>query len=190
MGGPFIPAAQSQTNHSMHSSKVSPSNQLYLANLRNPFLKQTRITSKYTVLKPTASKIKKRQKYLEKKAARPAKQSQPEQQQQQQTSSATDPTEPTTTFTLKTYDPESGICLQYQTSKAAEVGRLIGSLGRLGRHMAALPEIEESASAPVAGKEDEDVKTADAPAPAAAAAAAAVEQKPGGGGKKKKKGKK
>lgn len=57
--------------------------------------------------------------------------------------------------------------------------------------MAALPEIEESSSAPVAGKEDEDVKLADASAPAAAAAAAAaVEQKPGGGGKKKKKGKK
>jgi hypothetical protein len=44
---------------------------------------------------------------------------------------------------LKTYDPESGACLKYRTNKAAEVGRLIASLGRLGRHMAALPEVAE-----------------------------------------------
>ena len=44
---------------------------------------------------------------------------------------------------LKTYDPESGVVLKYKTDKAADVGRLIASLGRLGRHMAALPEKEE-----------------------------------------------
>ena len=44
---------------------------------------------------------------------------------------------------LKTYDPESGVVLKYKTDKAADVGRLIASLGRLGRHMAALPEKQE-----------------------------------------------
>jgi hypothetical protein len=41
---------------------------------------------------------------------------------------------------LKTYDPESGVVLKFKTDRAAEVGRLINGLGRLGRHMAALPE--------------------------------------------------
>lgn len=45
---------------------------------------------------------------------------------------------------MKTYDPESGVVLKFKTDRAAEVGRLIGSLGRMGRHMAALPEKEES----------------------------------------------
>ena len=44
---------------------------------------------------------------------------------------------------LKTYDPESGVTLKYRTDKAAEVGRLVASLGRLGRHMAALPAVTE-----------------------------------------------
>lgn len=41
---------------------------------------------------------------------------------------------------LKTYDPVSGVCLKYRTDKAAEVGRLVASLGSCGRVMAALPE--------------------------------------------------
>jgi hypothetical protein len=141
---------------------------------------QTRITSKYTVLKPTASKIEKRQQYIKNKVARPAdttRSSSPPAPPQ-------NPEDPTATFTLKTYDPESGTCLQYETAKAAEVGRLIGSLGRLGRHMAALPELAEDPSAADAAgvstpKVDEDVKMGGIP----------QEQKPGGG-KKKKKGKK
>lgn len=143
---------------------------------------QTRITSKYTVLKPNARKIKKHQKYLEKKAARPADPSRP---------APSEPTtetalEPTATFVLKTYDPHSGTCLQYRTTKAAEVGRLIGSLGRLGRHMAALPDAIEDLSAPADGtgvstpKVEEDVKMGGVP----------VEGKAGGAKKKKKKGKK
>lgn len=140
---------------------------------------QTRITSKYTVLKPTPSKIKKRQKYLEKKAAKPNASSRSSSPPPQ----APNPEEPTVTFVLKTYDPDSGTCLQYETGKAAEVGRLIGSLGRLGRHMAALPEIAEDLTAPAEGagvstpKVEEEVKPGGAP----------TEQKTG---KKKKKGKK
>jgi len=61
---------------------------------------------------------------------------------------------------------------------------LIGSLGRLGRHMAALPEVAEDPSVAEAGavstpKVEEDVQMGGVP----------QEQKPGGG-KKKKKGKK
>ena len=48
---------------------------------------------------------------------------------------------------LKTYDPESGVVLKFRTDRAADVGRLIGGLGRLGRHMAALPEKAEGKSA-------------------------------------------
>ncbi|EXJ75163.1 uncharacterized protein A1O5_01859 [Cladophialophora psammophila CBS 110553] len=36
-------------------------------------------------------------------------------------------------LTLKTYHPDSGICLKYQTDKAAEVGRLLNGLGRLAK---------------------------------------------------------
>ncbi|EAT76553.1 hypothetical protein HBI56_213640 [Parastagonospora nodorum] len=147
----------------------------------------TRITSKYTVLKPSASKIEKRRSYAAKQPAKSeesARASSPQPQAQK-------PEDPTSTFTLKTYDPESGTCLQYETNKAAEVGRLIGNLGRLGREMAALPEIPEDLSAQAGSGEgvstpkvDEsgDVKMGGVPADPKAGA--------GAGGKKKKKGKK
>ncbi|KAF1957829.1 hypothetical protein CC80DRAFT_592312 [Byssothecium circinans] len=148
----------------------------------------TRITSKYTVLKPSASKIKKRQKYLEKRASRPSELSHTT-SPPPPAPAVQDPEEPTATFTLKTYDPESGTCLQYQTAKAAEVGRLVGSLGRLGRHMAALPEVAEDVGVAAVGGDgatgtstprvEEEVKVG----------AGSGEQK-SGGGKKKKKGKK
>ncbi|KIX08276.1 uncharacterized protein Z518_02932 [Rhinocladiella mackenziei CBS 650.93] len=41
--------------------------------------------------------------------------------------------EPSAVLTLKTYHPESGICLKYRTDKAAEVGRLLTGLGRLAK---------------------------------------------------------
>lgn len=61
---------------------------------------------------------------------------------------------------LKTFDPHSGVCLKYKTSKAAEVSRLVQMLGTLGRRMAALP-------APLG----QDELMADAPAADAEAAA-------------------
>ncbi|CAA9959405.1 signal recognition particle srp9 protein [Pyrenophora teres f. maculata] len=145
----------------------------------------TRITSKYTVLKPTPCKIAKRKAYEAKRAPSPAdttRTSSPPPQPQ-------DVDEVTVTFTLKTYDPASGTSLKYETNKGAEVGRLIGNLGRLGRHMAALPELAEesaggegaSASAPQAD-ESGHVKMGGAPADPKAGT--------GTGGKKKKKGKK
>ncbi|KAF2111464.1 signal recognition particle 9 kDa protein-domain-containing protein [Lophiotrema nucula] len=144
-----------------------------------------RITSKYSVLKPSASKVQKRQKYLDKRKDAPK----PPSTSAEASTSLTNPEELVATFTLKTYDPVSGTCLQYETNKAAEVGRLIGSLGRLSKHMAALPEVAEDLSAPAEGagistpklEVDGDVRMS-SPAPGA-------EQK-AGGGKKKKKGKK
>ncbi|KAF1831900.1 hypothetical protein BDW02DRAFT_555851 [Decorospora gaudefroyi] len=144
----------------------------------------TRITSKYSVSKPAASKIKKRQKYEEKKASRPVNTTRPSSPPPQ----SQDAEEITVTFTLKTYDPASGTCLQYETNKGAEVGRLIGNLGRLGRHMAALPETTEDLSMPAEGvsmprpDENAHVKMGTTSSDNKAAA--------GTGGKKKKKGKK
>ncbi|OCL03920.1 hypothetical protein AOQ84DRAFT_325140 [Glonium stellatum] len=146
----------------------------------------TRITSKYSVLKPNASKVRKQK---EKSAIK--------------SSSKTPPSEPSATsgvasfqasFILKTYDPESGTCLKYRTDKAAEVGRLVGSLGKLGRHMAALPEVLDDLSAPAdqgtgthtpitEGASSKDVKSA-------VPESKSAPQAGGGGGKKKKKGKK
>jgi hypothetical protein len=113
-------------------------------------------------------------------------------------------------LTLKTFDPTSGTLLKYKTDKAAEVGRLIASLGTLGRHMASLPEIAEGRwcfllSSPEHCSLLGDTETAiDAsadqgtgthtPLPEATmkdAKSVATEPKTGqGGGKKKKKGKK
>ncbi|MCJ1357071.1 MAG: hypothetical protein MMC33_007067 [Icmadophila ericetorum] len=57
---------------------------------------------------------------------------------------------------LKTFDPVSGTCLKYRTDKAAEVGRLVGGLGRCGRVMAGLKEKEGKMD--VDGGEDEGGK--------------------------------
>lgn len=78
---------------------------------------------------------------------------------------------------LKTYDPITGVALKYRTTKAAEVSRLILSLGRLGRAMAALPDVQEEEIAELPGKEEE---------------AKPVQQQPQSSApsKKKKKGKK
>ncbi|PPJ49714.1 hypothetical protein CBER1_02890 [Cercospora berteroae] len=100
------------------------------------------------------------------------------------------PLVPRATLTLKTYDPESGVTLKFKTDRAAEVARLINGLGRVGRHMAALPEKEAQDAimedAPGPEQAAEDVKSS---VPAASETKAQPEQA-GGGGKKKKKNKK
>ncbi|KAI0506757.1 hypothetical protein F5B22DRAFT_436184 [Xylaria bambusicola] len=98
----------------------------------------TRITTNYHLTDKTGSS-KKRQKRRQ-QALEEAKQ----QQQQQQsstttTTTTTTPAQPRASLTIKTYDPCSGACLKYRTTKAAEVSRLILSIGQLGRKMAALP---------------------------------------------------
>ena len=96
---------------------------------------------------------------------------------------------------MKTYDPESGVCLQYRTKKAAEVGRLITGLGRLGKGMSgkhvedtfpavpAEPEILEDTAVATANREE--VKKSQQAGKGASGSTGG-----GGGGKKKKKGKK
>ncbi|KAM7192773.1 Signal recognition particle 9 kDa protein (SRP9) domain containing protein [Naviculisporaceae sp. PSN 640] len=106
---------------------------------------------------------------------------------------------------LKTYDPISGACLKYRTSKAAEVSRLIQMLGTLGKKMAGVPE--SAAPAAGAGQDIKDEVMTDAPpvgvvgnieaerasgasTPAPGTANVPAQGGGGGGGKgKKKKGK-
>ncbi|KKY38870.1 putative signal recognition particle srp9 subunit [Diaporthe ampelina] len=101
---------------------------------------------------------------------------------------------PRASLIIKTFDPHSGVCLKYKTTKAAEVSRLVQLLGSLGRKMAALPDIP----APVAAVEDEAaagtaMPPVGGPGGAAGAGQATQQAQPGaggGGGKgKKKKGK-
>lgn len=54
------------------------------------------------------------------------------------TSSTAGTKAPKATFTLKCYDPVSGVALKYKTEKAAEVGRLVAAMGRLARYQARL----------------------------------------------------
>lgn len=151
----------------------------------------TKITSKYSVLKPNASKVRKQK---EKSAAKSSSKL-PSNAPSEPSVAASSVAAFQATFILKTYDPESGTCLKYRTGKVAEVGRLVGSLGKLGRHMAALPEVIDDLSAPA----DQGTGT-HTPIPEGASSkdvkSVALESKStpqaggGGGGKKKKKGKK
>ncbi|KAK4553953.1 hypothetical protein LTR86_009129 [Recurvomyces mirabilis] len=105
------------------------------------------------------------------------------------------PKVPKGSLVLKTYDPESGVVLKFKTDKAADVGRLVGGLGRLGRHMAALPEstedaVMEDAAAPEPTTAD-SLKTAKAgPTSDSKPQQTPAGSGSGGGGKKKKKGRK
>lgn len=112
------------------------------------------------------------------------------------TENGTDPTSekrtPAATLTLKTFHPESGICLKYKTDKAAEVGRLVTGLGRLTKgEVIAMPAV-----APVGGEKMDIDGTEETPEPVPAKveevkAQPAQSGAGGGGGKgKKKKGKK
>lgn len=98
--------------------------------------------------------------------------------------------------------------LKFKTDKSADVGRMIAGLGRVGRHMAALPEKTEGMVSLVSSLDDIDTGTAQDIAMEDAIAGndtAAADKEPataaepktappatggGGGGKKKKKGKK
>ncbi|KAI4869459.1 signal recognition particle 9 kDa protein-domain-containing protein [Hypoxylon rubiginosum] len=143
----------------------------------------TRITTKYHISKP--------------KPRRPS--------QKPTTSSSADASAlppPRGSLTLKTYDPHSGACLKYRTTKAAEVSRLILSLGRpLGGRMAALPPPEaadEVMADVLAGGEEtvtkkggEEVVVASSGGKPQAQGQGPQQQQGGGGGKgKKKRGKK
>lgn len=115
--------------------------------------------------------------------------------------------EPSATLTLKTYHPESGICLKYKTDKAAEVGRLMTGLGRLAKgEMIELPSgpdnenntgvglvIGSGTNTSGAGPTQGEKMDVDVPVPVEAKTATQMtqgQQQPGGSAKKKKKSKK
>jgi len=133
---------------------------------------QTRITTKHKIAKPKAPKAK------------------PNEAGATETASSA-PSEITSraTLTLKTYDPVSGVCLKYRTEKAAEVGRLIAALGRLGRDMAGLPEAEDTPMEDVK-EELADATQERTAVPQAAEKPVAAGKEVTGASKKKKKGKK
>jgi len=93
------------------------------------------------------------------------------------------------TFTLTTYDSASGVTLKYETTKAAEVSRLIQILGRLARPMTGLPEAKEEMAPEAAGGEIGSGVATPLPDPVPVGGKAGGQG--GAGGKKgKKKGKK
>ncbi|KAI9711748.1 MAG: hypothetical protein M1820_001893 [Bogoriella megaspora] len=150
--------------------------------------KTTRITTKYKLPKPTdPSKISRKSRATKSSSAAPdgANTSAPE---------TPAPAPPTALLVLKTYDPVSGVCLKYRTDQAAEVGRLVGIMGRLGRRMAGLSDVEpeESAPADVGGVEKGKETGRNTPVAEEVQAKGGQTGSGGGGGgaKKKKKGKK
>jgi hypothetical protein len=102
---------------------------LFTDERRRLTLIQTRITTKYKIPNLAAAKYQK-----------PKKRKRNDDAEEKDTNTAK---VPRAALVLKTYDPESGVVLKFKTDKAADVGRLITGLGRLGRHMAALPEKAE-----------------------------------------------
>jgi hypothetical protein len=84
---------------------------------------------------------------------------------------------------LKTFNPGTGICLQYRTNKAQEVSRLITSLGKLAAGADAAG-LGLSGGVPAGG----DVEMVDAPAPAEEGVAVKQQQQQGQSAKGKKKG--
>ncbi|KKY24586.1 putative signal recognition particle srp9 subunit [Diplodia seriata] len=141
-----------------------------------------RIVTKYSIIKRKTTKDGKRQVATSDSAHADATQLKPP----APGAPAQAPAPTQAALTLKTYDPVSGVCLKYQTTKAAEVGRLIASLERLARAMAALPSVQEDAAMPDAPAVEQGTGT-NTPNPEPAKADSKPAQ---GGGKKKKKGKK
>lgn len=109
---------------------------LTTADTQSDHCAQTRITTKYNIPNLDSPKFQQKLKKRKREAEGEEKDGAPA------------PLVPRATLALKTYDPESGVVLKFKTDRAAEVGRLIAGLGRVGRHMAALPEKEDSVSHP------------------------------------------
>lgn len=72
--------------------------------------------------------------------------------------SAPTSTQPMGSLVLKTYDPVSGTCLKYRTDKAAELGRLVASLGRLGREFSGLSVEEDEGHSTTAPERKDQVE--------------------------------
>ncbi|GLI72599.1 hypothetical protein PoHVEF18_000778 [Penicillium ochrochloron] len=153
-----------------------PTSQAFLeqsAQLLEAYPDTTRITTKYHFPTETPGARAKRSKSQAKKAASTTSET-----TTTQTTSA-----PVASLTLKTYNPTTGIVLQYQTNKIAEVSRLITGLGKLASGA-------DVASLGLSGAGGGDVEMVDAPAvvEVVPASAPAANANAGQGGKGKKKG--
>ncbi|KAJ5312528.1 hypothetical protein PENANT_c007G00453 [Penicillium antarcticum] len=151
-----------------------PTSQAYLeqsAQLLQAYPETTRITTKYNFPTTRPGNAKRIQKSQAKKNSK--------ENATTQTLAA-----PIATLTLKTFNPGTGICIQYRTNKAQEVSRLITSLGKLAAG-ADVAGLGLGNAAPVG-----DVEMVDAPAPAAVEEAGSGKGPAQGqaGGKGKKKG--
>lgn len=95
---------------------------------------------------------------------------------------------PAATLILKTFHPDSGVCLKYKTDKAAEVGRLVTGLGKLAK----AETIEMPTAAHVGGDkmEVDGAEEVAEPLPAKMEESKAPPNAAAGGKGKKKKGKK
>jgi hypothetical protein len=151
----------------------------------------TRITTKYSLPRKANPKSKSKPKPTE--PAQPT----PSEAITETSSKPRERLPPSATLTLKTFEPDSGICLKYKTDKAAEVGRLLTGLGRLaGGEVIEMPAPTSAAAAVVEDKMEIDgwgsgtatPKVEDAKLPAQGQGQAAAGA--GGGKSKKKKGKK
>ncbi|KAI2637458.1 hypothetical protein GGS21DRAFT_511681 [Xylaria nigripes] len=144
----------------------------------------TRITTTYHQTDKTGTSSKRQKKRQQK-----LQEAQPAAPATTTATTTTTPAAPRASLTIKTYDPNSGVCLKYRTTKAAEVSRLILSLGQLGKKMAALPS-DTDVSMPDATTAPEDVASSGIEGAATTTAAGAKGQtqtQAGGGGKGKKK---
>ncbi|KAK8232140.1 signal recognition particle 9 kDa protein-domain-containing protein [Phyllosticta capitalensis] len=151
---------------------------------------QARIVTKYSILQRHEQKQLKRKDKAAEKATSSGQNGDAAAETQDRRQQPAQPDRPKGVLIIKTYDPASGVCLKYKTNKAAEVGRLVASLEKLARTMAALPDKPEDVAmldAPIAGEQGTGTNT---PNPEAAPKTDSKPAQGGGGGKKKKKGKK
>lgn len=157
---------------------------------------QTKITCRYSVKPKPARRVKKTATTDDSEQTLPDAPAKP--------AAASVGQNPRAKLVLKAVDPASGVCLKYETTKAAEVSRLVQLLGQLSRRQAglvaagtaSLEEQEDVVMAEATATAEESGATAAAAATAAAVPSAAPtptpvqQQQAGGGGKgKKKKGK-
>ncbi|KAG4026970.1 hypothetical protein MFRU_034g00300 [Monilinia fructicola] len=121
---PHLPTAQEWLTQSSLLLKAHPST--------------TRITTKYTILHARDSAHAPSTTHSTATKPRLPKPKAPSD------AAAPTPEPPRATLTITTFHPRSGVNLKYTTNKAAEVGRLIQIMGKLGRLMAGLPEEREA----------------------------------------------
>ncbi|KAF3385158.1 hypothetical protein F1880_002600 [Penicillium rolfsii] len=174
---------KSETGSRLHTHTMPylPTSQAFLeqsAQLLEAYPDTTRITTKYHFPTETPGARAKRAKSQAKKASTA---NSTETNTSQPTTQPATTSAPVASLTLKTYNPATGIVLQYQTNKIAEVSRLITGLGKL----ASGADVASLGLSGTAGQVGGDVEMVDAPAVEEPVPAPAANAGQGGKGKKK-----